>query len=149
MGRFWAEETSERELDGEGRSSAGTAMASGGLSSVLGRFGRETTRTGSGRVVGGEGRGHSAWGAANRDGVASFAWCDERRRLELVSALREREEGEGSRRDGKLRGVREDKSADAEVRRDCRCVEAAPTSTVAGMAGELHSAEQEIHCFFV
>ena len=37
------------------------------------------------------------------------------------------------------RGVREDKGADAEVGRDCRRVEAAPTSTIAGMAGELHS----------
>ena len=42
-------------------------------------------------------------------------------------------------RNGKLRGVHEDKSADAEVGRDCRRVEAAPTSTVAGMAGERHS----------
>ena len=89
------------------------------------------------------------WSAMNRSGAASLGRCDERRRLELVFALREREEGEGSRRDGKLRGVPEDKSADAEVGRDCRRMEAAPTSTVAGMAGELHSAEQEIHCFFV
>ena len=50
-----------------------------------------------------------------------------------------RKEKGGTGRDRKLRGVREDKSADAEVGRDCRRVEAAPTSTVAGMAGERHS----------
>ena len=42
--------------------------------------------------------------------------------------------------------VREEKSG-AQARLPTRG--AAPTSTVAGMAGELHSAEQEMHCFFV
>ena len=50
-----------------------------------------------------------------------------------------RKEKGNTGRDRNLRGVREDKGADAEVGRDCRRVEAAPTSTVAGMAGELHS----------
>ena len=50
-----------------------------------------------------------------------------------------RKEKGGTGRDRKLQGVREDKGADAEVGRDCRRVEAAPTSTVAGMAGERHS----------
>ena len=36
VGRFWAEETSERELDEEGRSSAGTAMAAAVWSLELG-----------------------------------------------------------------------------------------------------------------
>ena len=54
----------------------------------------------------------------------------------------ELEDGDGrGGRDGagRFEGVREDKGADAEVGRDCRRVEAAPTSTVAGMAGEHHS----------
>ena len=38
--RFEAEDGRERELGVEGRSSTETAMANGGLSSVLGRFGR-------------------------------------------------------------------------------------------------------------
>ena len=60
-----------------------------------------------------------------------------------------RKEKGNTGRDRNLRGVREDKGADAEVGRDGRRVEAAPTSTSAGMAGEPHSAEQEMHCFFV
>ena len=50
-----------------------------------------------------------------------------------------RKEKGNTGRNRNLRGIREDKGADAEVGRDCRRVEAAPTSTVAGMAGELHS----------
>ena len=65
---------------------------------------------------------------------------ERRRRALLASAhCAPRKEKGGTGRDRKLRGVREDKSADDEVGRDCRRVEAAPTSTVAGMAGERHS----------
>ena len=75
-------------FNGEGWSSAGTAMASGGLSSVLGRFGRGKARPRSWKDGRASGRGCAARGAMNRGGVARFGRCDERRRLELVSALR-------------------------------------------------------------
>ena len=106
-GLVCAKEGRERVVDVRGEARGGASMVNGGLQVDFGRGGAQT---GSRRVVGGEGRGYSAWGAANRDGVASFGRCDERRRLELVSALREREEGQGSRRDGKLRGLRDEKS---------------------------------------
>ena len=55
----------------------------------------------------------------------------------------ELEDGDGrGGRDGagRFEGVREDtSSSDVEDRRDCRRVEAAPTSTGAGMAGERHN----------
>ena len=77
------------------------------------------------KVVGGEGR--SSASGTSTSSSARFS-----------PLLRGRRRG-GTGRDRKLQGVREDKSADAEVGRDCRRVEAAPTSTVAGMAGERHS----------
>ena len=114
-------------------------------------FGRFWARTHSWRVGVGGRRGCAARGATNRGGrraVAGATNGGDSARL----GLHELEDGDGREgRDGvgRFEGVREDKGADAEVGRDCRRVEAAPTSTVAGMAGKLHSAEQEIHCFFV
>ena len=40
VGSIWAEKGRERELDGEGRSSAGTAMAAGGGGPIPAGFGR-------------------------------------------------------------------------------------------------------------
>ena len=64
--------------------------------------------------------------------------------------LAPRKEKGGTERDRKLRGVRVAKSG-AQRRGQARLPTrgAAPMSTVAGMAGERHSAEQEMHCFFV
>ena len=126
MGRFWAEETSERELDEEGRSSAETTMASGGLSSVLGRFGRGRTRPGSWRDGGASGRGVVVRSATNRVAAARTCRCDERRRLLGAArsslarrALRRRkEDGDGTR---SFEVVREVKSG---AQRDGRRVDA-------------------------
>ena len=75
----------------------------------------------------------------NRSGAAKFGqWNVDGELCSLPLAAPRKEKGK-TERDRNLRGIREDKGADAEVGRDCRRVEAAPTSTVAGMAGELHS----------
>jgi hypothetical protein len=126
VGRFWAEETSERELDEEGRSSAGTTMASGGLSSVLSRFGRGRARPRPWRDGRASGRGVVVWSATNRVAAARTCRCDERRRLLGAArsslarrALRRRkEDGDGTR---SFEVVREVKSG---AQRDGRRVEA-------------------------
>ena len=55
-------------------------------------FGRFRARSRSWRVGVGGRRVCAAPGATNRGGAASFGRCDEWRRIELVSALHEREE---------------------------------------------------------
>ena len=83
----------------------------------------------------------------NRGGAAKLGqWNVNGELCSLPLAAPRKEKGKTER---EASGVHEGKGADAEVGRDCRRVEAAPTSTVAGMASELHSAEQEIHCFLV
>ena len=64
------------------------------------------------------------WVRGNRSGRR--ARPEERRRRGLLASARCPEEGEGRNgtgQDRNLRGVREDKGADAEVGRDCRRVE--------------------------
>ena len=139
MGRFWAEETSERELDGEGRSSAGTTMASGGLSSVLGRFGRGRARPRSWRDGRASGRGVVVRSATNRVAAARTCRCDERRRLFGAArsslarrALRRRKEDWDGTRGFEV--VHEVKSG-ARTRWPTRG--SSPPATVAGMASNV------------
>ena len=65
--------------------------------------------------------------------------------LELDLAPR-KENGE---RNGKLRGVHEDKSADAEVGRDCRRVDALAGDHGSGMGVGAQCRAQERHCLLV
>ena len=109
-----------------------------------------SAEVGHGRVCGGMEwfRGEVQWVGARRielrrrgfAGATSgggFARCCS---LELGSSYTEEEKG-GLGRNGKLRWrLREcEQRSDVEDRRDCRRVEAAPTSTGAGMAGERHN----------
>ena len=78
---------------------------------------------GSRRFVGGEGRGCAALGAWKIDrGDELGHWNVHGEVCSLPLAAPRKEKG-GTGRDRNLRGVREDKGADAEVGRDCRRVE--------------------------
>ena len=75
----------------------------------------------------------------------------ERRRRALLASARcaPRKEKGGTGRDRKLRGVREDKSADAEVGRDCRRVDALAGDHSGGMGVGAQYRAQERHCLLV
>ena len=104
-GSFCAKEGRRKVVDGEAKLRQRTAMASSGLSTMLDRFGRKTTQTGSGRRGVGGRRVCAAPGATNRGGAASSGRRGERRRLCSARVVRARGKGKTAL-DGKLRGLR-------------------------------------------
>ena len=115
--RFWAEGGRERELDGDGEARR-SGNGDGGPGPDFGRR-RAWPSSWRGRV--GSGRGCAALGARNRSGVARGGRRRARRRLELVSARRKREEW---RREGRTGSFSASARGRAASGRDGRCVEA-------------------------
>ena len=125
-------------------------MAAAFWSSVIGRFGRESTQSGTGGGRGGGGQGESGFGrigargttAGAEDDELGFARCCS---LELGSSCTEEEKG-GLGRHGKLRGVRERRRAASGAIVDAWT--RSPATTAAVWASG-HSDEHSGHCFFV
>ena len=126
-------------------------MADAFWSSVIGRFGRESTQSGTGGGRGGGGQGESGFGrigargttAGAEDDELGFARCCS---LELGSSCTEEEKG-GLGRHGKLRGVRGRRRAVSG--RDCRRVDALAGDHSGGMGVGAQYRAQEGHCLLV